>query len=85
MMKCGAAMVDITPALGTHLAGGGAGEYRPAKSVMDPLYARVLVLESGGCRLCMVALDVTIVTEEWTRRIRRAAERKFGLPAEAVA
>ena len=74
-MRAGAASVDITPKLGTHLAGSGAGEHRPAREVLDPLYARALVLEESGRRLCIVALDVTIVTQEWTDRIRQAAEK----------
>ena len=61
-LRAGAALVEITPASGTHLAGSGAGEHRPAQSVMDPLYASALACESGGRRICMVILDLTIVT-----------------------
>ena len=37
---------------------------------LDPLNARALVFESGGRRLGVVALDVTIITEEYSAAIR---------------
>ena len=77
-------MVDITPKAGTHLAGGGAGEHRPAQVVLDPLYAKAVVFEQDGRKVCILALDVTIVTEEWTRRIRDAAASRFGFDPDAV-
>ena len=55
-MKAGVAKVDITPPLGTPLWGyfdrtsGAIGE-------VDPLFARVLVLETGNTRLAYVDLD----------------------------
>jgi len=81
-LRAGAAQVDITPTAGAHLCGA-VGQYRPAKLVWDPLYAKALVLESDGKRICILALDVTIVTDEYTERIRRGAA-EFGLPPEAV-
>lgn len=83
-MRAGAAQVEITPWAGTHLAGSGAGEHRPAQVVLDPLYARAVVFESGGRKVCFLSLDVTIVTLEWTERIRRAAAEQFGFDPEAV-
>ena len=47
-LSAGAAMVDITPPAGTHLAGSGAGDHRPAQSVIEPLYAKAIVFEAGG-------------------------------------
>ena len=84
MLRVGAAMVDITPKAGAHLAGSAAGERRPAQSVLDPLYAKAVVFESGGRRLCIVALDVTIVTEEYTALIRKSAAERFGFEHDAV-
>jgi hypothetical protein len=42
------------------------------------------VFESGGRKLCIVALDVTIVTEEYTALIRKAAAERFGFEHDAV-
>lgn len=82
-LQAGAAEVDITPKAGIHLAGD-VGRWRPAKLALDPLFARALVLESGGKRLCLVVLDLTIVTEEYTDLIREEAARRFGLEPSAI-
>lgn len=83
MIRAGSARVAITPPLGAHLAGLGAGVHRPAREVLDPLYAKALVVESGERRLAILALDVICITEEYTRRIRAAA-RALGFEPEAV-
>jgi len=82
-LRVGAAQVDITPSAGVHLSGA-VGAFRPARMVLDPLYAKALVLERDGHSLCLVVLDLTIVTGDWTARIRQAASERFGLPPEAV-
>ena len=46
-MKAGVAKVDITPPLGTRMWGY-FDRVKGATGVLDPLYARVLVLEAGG-------------------------------------
>ena len=82
-LQAGAAQEDITPPLGVQLAGA-VGQYRPAESIGEPLYAKAIVFESGGRRLCLLSLDVTIVTEDQTALIRRAAQERFGLDPDAV-
>jgi hypothetical protein len=82
-LRAGAAQVDITPAAGVHLAGD-IGRHRPAKLLAEPLYAKALVFESGGRKLCVLALDVTIITEEYTARIRRAAAEQFGFEPDGI-
>lgn len=79
----GAAQVEITPQGDVHLAGA-VGEFRPAQRILDPLYAKALLLESGNVRLLIVALDLAIIAEEWTERIRRAVANQFGFPAAHV-
>ena len=83
MIRAGSAQIDITPPLGTHLAGDGAGIRRPGRKVLDPLHARAVVIESGGRRLAILGLDVICITEGHTRSIREAA-RKMGFEPEAV-
>ncbi|MCX7597719.1 MAG: hypothetical protein N2512_02465, partial [Armatimonadetes bacterium] len=82
-LLAGAAQVDITPPAGTHLSGDIA-RHRPARLVLDPLYAKALVLQAGGRRLAILALDVTIITAEYTARIREAARVRLGIPPDAV-
>ena len=84
LLKAGAAMIDITPPPGTHLAGSGAGEHRPSEAVMDPLFAKAIVFEAGDQRVCMVILDLTIVTGDYTDRIRVAVGQHTGIAPEAI-
>lgn len=83
-LHAGAAQLEITPSAGVHLSGSGMGDHRPAESVLDPLFAKALVLQSGETRLCLVTLDVTIITVDYTQRIRGAIEAQTGIPPEAI-
>ena len=82
-LRAGAAQVDITPWAGVQLSGA-VGMKRSAHLIGDPLFAKALLLESGGRRLCIVAVDLTIVTREITERIRRTVAKRFGLERDAV-
>jgi len=82
-LRAGAAQVEITPKMGIHLEGN-IGVYRPALFVNDPIYAKALVLESGGRKLCVVSLDLLAVTAEWVDKIRDGAAKEFGFEREAV-
>ncbi|NLC57840.1 MAG: hypothetical protein GX774_13470 [Armatimonadetes bacterium] len=82
-LRAGAAQVSITPGGGVHLSGA-VGAYRPAKLVADPLYAKAVVFEQDGRKLCFLALDVTIVCAPYTRRIREVAARELGFDPDAV-
>ncbi len=79
----GAAETDLTPRLGTQIAGD-IGRYRPAEYLLDPLFARALVLQSSGQRLCFLSLDLLAVTRPWVTEIRRRAQAEFGFAPEQV-
>ncbi|OPZ26138.1 MAG: hypothetical protein BWZ02_02162 [Lentisphaerae bacterium ADurb.BinA184] len=83
-MKAGFAQVDITPPAGTHLSGSGMGDRRAMEKALDPLFARAAVFEDDSRRVCLLALDLCIVTEEFTARVRGEAARRFGLLPDAV-
>ena len=55
-LLAGAAQVDITPRVGTHLVGD-VGRRRPTEILIDPLFAKALVLDDGERRLCILPLD----------------------------
>jgi len=55
--RAGAAKVDITPPPGLPMYGY-FDRTKPSKGTLDPLYARVLVLEAEGKRLALVTLDL---------------------------
>lgn len=82
-LQAGAAQVDITPGSGVHLSGD-VGKYRPARLVEDPIYARAVVLSAHDAAVCIVVLDVTIVTREYADRIRQAAAEIVGCSPDAV-
>ena len=73
MLQIGQAAIDITPPLGTHLAGSGMGEHRPAQKILDPLYAKVMVAQAKDAKLCIITLDTLAVTLPYTRAIRESA------------
>ena len=56
-LKAGAARVEITPPVG-HQLWGLASRVGPSTGVLDPLYARVLVLKSIRSSLALVTLDL---------------------------
>lgn len=83
-LLAGAAFADITPRPGTHLAGSEAGVHRPAQSIIDPLFAKAVVFDSGDRRMCIVTLDVTIITGDYTQKIRAAIHEKTGITPDAI-
>lgn len=82
-LQAGATRIEITPQRDVSLAGE-VGWYRPGKYVDMPLYARLLVIEAEGQKICFVSLDVTIVTAAVTARIRAAIETACGVPPAAI-
>ncbi|MBI5686326.1 MAG: hypothetical protein HZC54_14730 [Verrucomicrobia bacterium] len=81
-LRAGAAVADITPAVGISLAGSLTG--RSAKSILDPLHARAVVLESGGVRIAFVLLDLIALNNDDTARARAAAAKAAFIPIENV-
>src|SRR5438270_4918604 len=56
-LRAGVAKVEITPTAGEQMWGY-ENRTKPATGTLDPLYARVLVLEAGEKRLGLVTLDL---------------------------
>ena len=56
-LRAGVAKVDITPRT-PEVMWGFEDRLAPATSTLDPLYARVLVLEAGQTRLALITLDL---------------------------
>ncbi len=81
-VRAGAARANISPRAGTQLAGD-VGWPRPAHSILDPLFARAVVFDSGERKLCLLGLDVTFIDREHSERIRAAAV-EMGFAPEAV-
>lgn len=76
-LKAGVAKVDITPSVGVPLWG---YELRDSTGTMDPLYARVLVLEVGEKRLALVTLDLgRTFGRDSINRLRDSAKASSGI------
>src|SRR5947209_2502648 len=73
--RAGIARVDITPPVG-HAMGGYSDRKGNASGTHDPLYATVLVLESGGNSLALVTADLRSFV---STRVGDAAKQKFGI------
>ena len=82
-LRAGAAQVDITPPLGTQIAGD-IGRRRPVEEIRDRIYAHALVLEMGERKICLLSLDLTIVNTFYATQIRQAAAERFGFEFGAV-
>jgi hypothetical protein len=72
-LRVGAAAVRITPPVGIPMAGYYAE--RGAKGLHDDLHAKAIVLESGGERVALVALDLISTPPDLVTESRREIER----------
>jgi len=81
-IRAGFAEVDITPPLGTHKI----GWLRDivADEVLDPLFARVAVLESDGQRVAFVQLDTLCVRWTTAAEVRNRVAEAYGFPGDRV-
>lgn len=79
-LQAGAAKVDITPPAGFAMWGYGARHDAACVGVLDPLYARALVLEAGGERIALVSLDLgRAPTRQSTASIRAQVKAEVGV------
>ncbi|HTV57150.1 MAG TPA: neutral/alkaline non-lysosomal ceramidase N-terminal domain-containing protein [Terriglobia bacterium] len=87
VMRAGVARVDITPPPGVQMWGY-FNRLTPAQGAIDPLYARVLVLEVGSERIALVDLDLGRTfghksLEELRQTVRRSSGIN-GLVVDAI-
>ncbi len=81
-LRVGVAATDITPPLGIPMAG--YYHERGADGVLDPLYCKAMVLESGNERVALVALDIITITRAVTDRARAEIESTTGIKGANV-
>lgn len=81
-LKVGAAQVEITPANGTPMAG--YYKFRAVAGLIDPIYAKTIVIEQDGARAAFVVLDLVTTTRPLVAAARTAIEERCHLPAERV-
>src|SRR5260370_10309860 len=73
--RAGVSRIDITPARG-HVMGGYSDRKRGATGIHDPLYATVLVIESGENSLALVSCDLRSFV---STRVGEIAKQKYGI------
>lgn len=56
--EAGAAAADVTPPVGYPMWGYSARKDKPSDGVLDPLFARALVLKAGAGKIALVGLDL---------------------------
>lgn len=82
MLQAGFGKADLTPPLGTPLAGHFAR--RPAQGIHDPLLATAVVMDSDEERLAVVSCDLLGVPREVVQRARDLVHQQVGLQADRV-
>jgi neutral ceramidase len=81
-LRAGIARVDITPSALMTMYGYANRKCGPASGTRDPLFAKVLVLESGGTRIAIVTADVGSLVSE---NLRQAVRSKLDIPVLLLA
>ena len=78
LLLAGVGRTDITPALGTALAGYPVQD-RVAETIRDPLHATALVLARGDCRVAIISLDWILIEAEEVVAIRNLVQAQTGI------
>jgi|SRR5579872_224321 len=78
--RAGLARVDITPPAG-HAMGGYSDRKGNATGTHDPLYATVLVIESGGYSLALVTCDLRSFV---STRVGELAKQRYGIATTII-
>ncbi|HEX8201801.1 MAG TPA: hypothetical protein VF590_15100 [Isosphaeraceae bacterium] len=81
-LRVGAAAVVITPPAGTPMAGYYSA--RAAEGVHDDLHAKAIVLDEGGRKAALVALDLIGTTRDLVEDARRAIAADTQVPGASV-
>jgi hypothetical protein len=80
--RVGAAQVDITPKDGTPL--GGYYKFRGSAGVLDPLFAKTLVIEQDGAHAVIVVLDLSGTVRPVVEAARKTIQEQCGIEGDHV-
>lgn len=83
-MKVGLGQADITPPVGTPMAGYGRRE-GSTTGVHDPLYSRSAVFTQGRVAAALMAVSVVYIPHDLVEQIRLCIHHETGIPAENIA
>jgi len=82
-MKIGTAQIDITPEPGVELCGF-AKRDQPSDRVLDGLYAKIMIIESGPSYVILINLDLIGITSAFAERQRGVISNLFGIPKNQI-
>ncbi len=83
-VMAGVGKADITPPIGTPLAGYGGRLGGPSTGVRDPCEARALVLDNGSQKVAFVSVDHLGYDHSMSMRVRTLAAEATGIPIENI-
>src|SRR5579862_9167092 len=78
--RAGVSRIDITPPVG-HAMGGYGARTHGSTGIHDPLYATVLVIETGANSLALVTCDLRSFV---STRVGELAEQKYGIATTII-
>ena len=82
MLKAGFARIDVTPPLGTTLAG--YYETRYADGILDPLLATAVAFDNGEARVVVMSIDIIGFNQVLMNRARAAVAKAVDTDPKAV-
>ena len=82
MIKAGFSRVDVTPSLGSYLAG--YYEERYADGILEPIELNSIALSDGTNTAVVIITDLQGLRLAWADPIRKLVAERVGLPVEAI-
>ncbi len=83
-LTAGVAKVEITPAVGTPLAGYSKRKGKPSTGIRDPLYVRALAISDGKDTAVFVSADILIFPRPLAEAILKQVASDYKIPRQAV-
>ncbi len=80
----GAARVDITPPIGTPLAGYGSRKGHGSTGIHDRLYARAMALGDGNQTVILLANDLLAITDDMRMAVYQKINREITLTPDSL-
>lgn len=84
ILTAGAAKVEITPPVGTPLAGYTKRQGKPSVGIRDPLFVRALALSDGEDLILLISTDLLIFPQPLADEIRGELARELKIPLQAI-
>ncbi len=82
MLKAGFSRIDVTPPLGSFIAGDFNANY--SKTILDPIYLNALALESDGEKIVIVACDFLQIEMSYSDKIRQLISDRTGVAVNNI-